>query len=203
MFITFEGIDGSGKTTQLEQLAQILKQQGKNVLVTRDPGGTELGRELRCILLHHPGHIVPISELLLYVADRAQHVEEVIRPALAQGKIVLCDRFTDSTVAYQGGGRGLSIPEIQHLNALATDGLKPDFTFLFDAPVELLLRRTKNRGESDRLEQEDIEFYERVRNQYLAIAAAEPNRIKILDASTSITVLQQQLLTSLDLKALA
>ncbi len=193
MFITFEGIDGSGKSTQLQRLAAALEGQGFPVLCTRDPGGTELGREIRHILLHRPGYVSPQCELFLFMADRAQHVDELIRPALAEGKIVLCDRFIDSTVAYQGGGRGLPIEDIHQLNAMATGGLKPDKTLLFDAPVDILLRRAKNRSDADRLEQEDIDFYERIRSQYLALAQAEPHRFLIVNAAQPIDAITAQL----------
>lgn len=194
MFITFEGLDGSGKSTQLELLAQTLQQAGHAVVTTRDPGGTAIGRELRQILLHHPGEVSPRCELFLFLADRAQHVDEVIHPALAQGKILLCDRYIDSTVAYQGGGRGLPVEEIHRMNALATGNLKPDKTFLFDAPVELLLHRAKSRSNADRLEQETLRFYEGTRRQYLALAQEEPHRFVVLDAMESVEALQARLL---------
>ncbi len=192
MFITFEGIDGSGKSTQLSILAEQLIHGGFSVLTTRDPGGTDLGQQLRHILLHHSGFVSQRCELFLYLADRAQHVEELIQPALARGNIVLCDRFIDSTIAYQGGGRGLSIEEINHLNMQATQGLKPDLTFLFDAPAELLLQRAKNRSAADRFEQETLAFYERVRQTYLDLAHQEPRRIQILDASLPLVTLSKQ-----------
>lgn len=197
MFITFEGIDGSGKSTQLEHLAKVLEEKGCSVVVTRDPGGTLLGQELRQILLHHPGFVSPRCELFLYLADRAQHVDEVIRPALAKGQIVLCDRYIDSTVAYQGGGRGLPVEEIHRMNAFATGNLKPDQTFLFDAPVDVLLHRAKKRSDADRLEQETVAFYERVRQQYLALAQAEPDRFVVIDATQSISQIQETLLARL------
>ncbi len=197
MFITFEGIDGSGKSTQLEFLAKELHARGHSVIKTRDPGGTEIGQELRQILLHHPGFVSQRCELFLYLADRSQHVDEVILPALEAGKIVLCDRYIDSTVAYQGGGRGLPIDEIHRMNTLATNGLKPDKTILLDAPVEMLLDRAKSRSDADRLEQETIQFYQQVRMQYLALAQAEPNRFIVLDATQPISEIQKQLLQAL------
>jgi len=197
MFITFEGIDGSGKSTQLELLAEALKAEGKPVVVTREPGGSELGQTLRQILLHHPGFISSRCELFLYLADRAQHVETLIRPALAENKIVLCDRFIDSTVAYQGLGRRLSVEEIQRMNAMATGGLQPDKTILLDAPVEVLLHRAKNRSEADRLEQETVDFYANVRQQYLTLAHAEPDRFLVLDATLPIEEIQKSLLLCL------
>jgi dTMP kinase len=190
MFITFEGIDGSGKSTQLEYLAKTLQTEGFSVITTRDPGGTRLGQELRRILLHHDGFVSPRCELFLYLADRAQHVEELLQPALAAGKVVLCDRYIDSTIAYQGGGRGLPMEEICRMNDLATHHLKPDKTFLLDAPVETLLNRAQKRSNADRLEQETVHFYERVRQQYLALAAKEPERFVVLDATQPIEHLQ-------------
>jgi dTMP kinase len=201
MFITFEGIDGSGKSTQMALLAQTLQEKGYSVLMTRDPGGTEIGQELRKILLHHPGFVSPICELFLYLADRAQHVAEKIRPAIAQGQIVLCDRYVDSTVAYQGGGRGLPIEEIQRMNALATENLLPDRTFLLDAPAEILLNRAKNRSSADRLEQETVHFYEKVREQYLALARDNPKRFVVLDATEPVEAIQQKLLAAFPLES--
>lgn len=200
MFITFEGIDGSGKSTQMTLLAEALEKSGYLVVITRDPGGTPVGQELRQILLHHPGFVAPWCELFLYLADRAQHVAEVIQPALHAGKIVLCDRYLDSTLAYQGGGRGLPLMEIRQMNALATQGLLPDKTFLLDAPVPVLLHRAKNRSHADRLEQETLDFYENVRRQYLQLAQEEPQRFAILDATQPIDALQTQILAALPLR---
>lgn len=197
MFITFEGIDGSGKSTQLECLGATLKAHGLPVVVTRDPGGTALGQELRQILLHHPGFVSPRCELFLYLADRAQHVDELLKPSLEAGKIVLCDRYIDSTVAYQGGGRGIPLEEIHRLNVLAIQGLKPHKTFLLDAPVSVLLARANHRSHADRLEKEAVDFYERVRAQYLALASAEPQRFVVLDATQPITTLQESVLAAL------
>lgn len=192
MLVTFEGIDGSGKSTQLELLAKALSQQGFDVLQTREPGGASLGKSLREILLHHPGYVSPRCELFLYLADRAQHVDEIIRPALAKGQIVLSDRFMDSTVAYQGGGRELTVSDMQDLNRVATQNLSPQLTLFYDAPVETLLSRAQKRGEADRLEQETVVFYERVRAVYLQLAQAEPERFVILDALQSIDHLAEQ-----------
>lgn len=200
MFITFEGIDGSGKSTQMNLLANVLTTHGHIVVVTRDPGGTEIGQELRQILLHHPGFVSQRCELFLYLADRSQHVDELIQPALEAGKIVLCDRYIDSTVAYQGGGRGLPTEEIHRMNALATNGLKPHKTFLFDAPVDVLLARAKSRSSADRLEQETRDFYEKVRIEYLNLAQDEPDRFVVLDATLSIDELHQQVLSALPLE---
>jgi dTMP kinase len=194
MFITFEGIDGSGKSTQLIRLKDTLTDAGHSVLVTRNPGGTELGMQLRKILLHHPGYVDPMCEMMLYMADRAQHITEVIEPALAEGKIVLCDRFVDSTLAYQGYGRGLALDAIWQMNDLATRKRLPDLTFLFDGPVEVLASRVSQRGEADRLEREALSFREKVREGYLALAQADPNRIKVLDATHGIEGLSEQVL---------
>ncbi len=197
MFITFEGIDGSGKTTQWELLADHLRRQGVPCLQTRQPGGTELGQAFRQILLHHEGFLSDRCELFLYFADRAQHVTQAIRPALEAGEIVLCDRYTDSTMAYQGGGRGLSLDFIQTLNAFATQGLMPEKTFLFDGPVEALLHRAKTRSEQDRLEGETVDFYERIRQQYLALAHMEPSRFVVIDATQSVAAIQIQVFETL------
>jgi dTMP kinase len=194
IFITFEGIDGSGKSTQLVRLKERLEQAGRSVLVTRNPGGTELGMQLRKILLHHPGYVDPMCEMMLYMADRAQHLTEVIEPALNEGKVILCDRFVDSTLAYQGYGRGLSLEAIWQMNDLATRKRLPDLTFLFDGPVEVLASRVTQRGEADRLEREALSFREKVRAGYLALAQADPNRIKVLDATASIETLSDQVL---------
>ncbi len=194
MFITFEGIDGSGKSTQLAAVAERLTQQGYDVVITRDPGGTALGSQLRQILLHHPDFVSDRCELFLYLADRAQHVDERIRPALAQGQVVLCDRYIDSTVAYQGGGRGLPIEEIHRMNAFAIQGMVPELTFLLDAPVPLLLSRAKSRSDADRLEQETVTFYEAVRQQYLTLAQANPDRIVVVDASQPLADIAPQIL---------
>lgn len=192
MFITFEGIDGSGKSTQLERLAEKLRAESRAVLVTRNPGDTEIGKQLREILLHHKGFFSPRCEMFLYLADRAQHVDEVIRPALDDGKIVLCDRYIDSTAAYQGGGRGLPLSDIEQMNHLATGGLVPDKTFLFDAPAEVLLGRAQKRSAFDRLEQETLDFYQRVRENYQILAATHPERFIVLDAQKSIEQLAKE-----------
>lgn len=195
MFITFEGIDGSGKTTQLEALRVALEALGVPVLVTRDPGGTPIGQALRQILLHHTDPISPRCELFLYLADRAQHVDEKIRPALAQGTVVLCDRYVDSTVAYQGGGRGLDVAMIEALNQQATEGLMPHLTLWFDGEVTTLLARAKQRSAADRFEQLEVEFYQRVRHQYQALAQHHPDRMKVIDATLPPDSVLQQVLT--------
>jgi dTMP kinase len=193
-FVTFEGLDGCGKTTQLAMLAKKLRLESPDwhVLETLNPGGTLLGKELRQIILCQRQESSPpsaMAELFLYLADRAQHVHEVISPALQSKTVVLCDRFTDSTIAYQGYGRGLSNTMLAQLNTWASQAIVPDCTFLLDAPVELLLGRLK--GPKDRLESESVSFFERVRQGYLDLARQYPERIVLLDASQSVEVLSE------------
>lgn len=184
LFITLEGVEGCGKTTQLHLLAGHLERLGCRVVTTREPGGTPLAEALRSLLLDpETGAISPLSELMMYAAARAQHVHAVIRPALERGDVVLCDRFCDSTLAYQGGGRGLALDQIRTLNTLATGGLAPDCTLLLDLPVEDGLARSGKRGALDRIEGESADFHHRVRAAFLDIARAEPERITIIDAS--------------------
>ncbi|WP_373531512.1 dTMP kinase [Vampirovibrio sp.] len=194
LLITFEGIDGSGKSTQLALCAQALQASGQSVVITRNPGGTPFGMELREILLHSKQTVFPMSELLLFIADRAQHMDEVVFPALAQGKMVLCDRHMDSTLAYQGYGRGLSIETIQELNQIAIQGKKPDLTLLFDADPHVLAQRVTQRGQADRLEGEKAEFHRKVREGFLALAQQEPERIHIFNALDSQQALHQQVM---------
>ena len=186
-FITLEGLDGSGKTTQLKMLVQALKERGANVVSTCEPGGTMLGRRVREVILDEDAQVSPLAELLLFAADRAQHVQTLIRPALAQNKIVVSDRYADATKAYQGAGRGFDQDLINKLIKIATDDLQPDLTLFFDLPVEDSLERTTKRhalGETkNRLDRETADFHGRVRNAYLAIAAHEPNRFRIVDAA--------------------
>ena len=190
-FITLEGIEGCGKSTQCQRLAASLQEAGRAVLTSREPGGTRLGAKIRDVLLHtRHGGMGPRAELLLYEADRAQHVEEILRPALEAGKIVLCDRFTDSTLAYQGYGRGLDLDVVRQLNAAAALGLKPDLTILLDLPADVGMSRIRDRAERlgserDRIEQEDIPFHDRVRQGFLALAAGEPERIVVVNAEES------------------
>ena len=192
LLISFEGGDGSGKTTQLKLLDNYLASRGKLCLSTREPGGTTLGEMIRKILLEAGKvEIAYPTELFLYLADRAQHVHEVIRPALASGRLVLCDRFTDSTLAYQGYGRGVDLDMLRRLNQVASHGITPDVTFLLDCPVEVGLSRTAQRNmnlksggsREDRFEQERADFHERVRRGFLELARVEPKRIYVLDAS--------------------
>ncbi len=195
-FIVLEGVEGSGKTTQIQRLKQWLSPQWpKEVVITREPGGTQLGGELRQILLaHRDGEpIQERAELLLYAADRAQHVEGWIKPQLAAGAVVLCDRYTDSTVAYQGYGRGLSLELISQINQLATNGLTSDLTIWLDIDVEIGLARAKQRGKPDRFEQANIEFHRRIQMGYQALAKANRERIVRVDASLPVEQVSQQI----------
>jgi dTMP kinase len=191
-FITFEGIDGSGKSTQVRMLSSVLRLRSMNVMQTREPGGTPLGTRLREALLDAQEQVDPLAELLLYAADRAQHVRVLLNPALAAGRVVLSDRYADATVAYQGAGRGFEPALVTQVVALATGGLKPDLTLLFDLSVAASLERSRQRtnahdgAPSDRLELEAENFHARVRDAYLRIAAAEPERVRIVDASLSV-----------------
>jgi dTMP kinase len=189
-FITFEGIDGSGKSTQLRMLASFLRLGGHEVVVTREPGGTPLGLRLRAVLLDSQEQVDPLTELLVFAADRAQHVRRFLRPALESNHIVISDRYADATVAYQGAGRGFSPQLISEIVELATEGLKPDLTLLFDLPVADCIvrtqRRTEGKQQGDRLDSEDVEFHTRVRAAYLAIAAAEPQRVKVIETSGAV-----------------
>ena len=181
-FITFEGIEGSGKSTQSALLKAFLEEQGLEVLVTREPGGSPIGEQIRHILLDPGNHgMVPLAELLLYEASRCQHVEAVIRPALERGKTVICDRFFDASTAYQGYARGLDIKMVGELNLVATGGRKPDLTIVLDLPVDVGLRRLGRN--LDRIEREAVEFHERVRQGYLRIAEDEPDRVKVVNAA--------------------
>jgi dTMP kinase len=188
-FITFEGIDGCGKSTQLRLLASELRVRGLPVVATREPGGTTLGQKLRTALLDVQEQVDPLAELLVFAADRAQHVRKHLRPALEQNQIVLSDRYADATVAYQGGGRGFEPKLIEEIVELATGGLKPDLTLLFDLSVAESAVRTRKRVQNkrtDRLDKEDAEFHTRVRNAYLEIAKGEPERFRIIDARGSV-----------------
>ena len=184
LFITFEGADGCGKTTQLEMTANYLKGKGYDVITTREPGAEKLGKTLREILLHYDGKISSRSELFLYLADRAQHIDMVVKPTIERGTIVLCDRHTDSTLAYQGYGRGLDLDQLKKLNNIAVNGCKPDLTLLYDVSVEVA--QTRVGKEKDRLESEGVIFHNKVRNGYLELAKNEPQRFAIIDASLSI-----------------
>ena len=189
-FITFEGIDGSGKSTQLRMLASYLKQAGCEVLVTREPGGTPVGNRLRAALLDAHEEVDPLTELLVFAADRAQHVRRVLRPAIASGQVVISDRYADATVAYQGAGRGFSAELIAEIIQLATEGLKPDLTILFDLSVDESSARTSRRSNSkqkgDRLDSEASDFHVRVRDRYLQLAEDEPERVKVVSTNRAV-----------------
>lgn len=193
IFISFEGIEGTGKTTQARLLAERLIDKGYKVVLTQEPGGTVIGNRVREILLHvDHGEMSYMTELLLYNAARAQHLSEKILPALNEGKVVVTDRFTDSTVAYQSYGRGIDIQLIMSINNIATGGIKPHLTILFDLDVEVGLKRNKGANKIDRLELEDVEFHRKVREGYLQIADKQPDRIKIVDASLPLEIVAQK-----------
>ena len=194
-FITIEGVEGAGKSTQLAFIKSYLTEQGKDLIVTREPGGTPLGENIRELLLSPSDDAMSIdTELLLMFAARAEHIHKVIKPALAAGKWVISDRFTDATFAYQGGGRGIETSRIESLADWTLLGLKPDLTFLFDLPVEIGQQRVLNRNQGqDRFEQEKVDFFEKIRQCYLERAEAEPKRIKTIDSSRTIAEIQQQL----------
>ena len=199
LFITLEGGEGAGKSTNLGFIETWLRQAGKNPLMTREPGGTRAGEEIREILLHSKDlSLTAEAEMLLMFAARAEHLQQVVRPALAQGRIVVCDRFTDATYAYQGGGRGLPAERIAAIEQWVQGDLRPDLTLLFDVPVEGGLQRANRRSAPDRFEREDIQFFERVRNTYLERARAEAGRIRTLDASKSPAEVELQLGQILD-----
>jgi dTMP kinase len=187
VFITLEGGDGSGKTTQAELLRGWLADRGRTVVRTREPGGTEVGVEVREIVLHHRGDITPRAEALLYAADRAHHVATVVRPALERGEVVIQDRYIDSSVAYQGVGRVLDPEEVRGLSEWATEGLRPDLTILLDLDADAARGRLDEaRTRYDRLEAEASEFHDRVRAAYLDLANAEPDRFLVVDAKRSV-----------------
>ena len=194
LFLTLEGGDGSGKSTQMGALTAWLEQQGRTVVQSREPGGTDLGLELREIVLHRRGFIAPRAEALLYAADRAHHIATVVRPALERGDVVIQDRYLDSSVAYQGAGRVLEASEVRDLSLWATEGLLPDLTVLLDLdPAVGRERLTESRTRYDRLEAEEADFHERVRAAYLALAEAEPERFLVLDATRPVEELQQSI----------
>jgi dTMP kinase len=192
VFITFEGIDGCGKSTQLRLLASELRMRGLEVVSTREPGGTTLGKLIRNLLLDPQIEVDPLAELLLFAADRAQHVRTLLRPAIESGSVVLSDRYADATAAYQGAGRNFTPAMIAEVIRIATGGLKPDLTLIFDLAVAEGLSRTSRRtnetdDRKDRLDAEDAAFHTRVRNAYLQLARDEPERVRIIDAGGSIT----------------
>jgi dTMP kinase len=196
LFITFEGPEGSGKTTQIRQLAEWLRCSGCDVVTTREPGGTRIGDAIRALLLDSSyGEMSAPAEILLFSAARAQHVSEIIRPHLAVGGVVLSDRFADSTLAYQGFGRGLDLDELRRITAFATEGVMPDLTVCLDLPAAEGLRRKRNAdfAEWNRMEQEQLAFHERVREGYLALAAEEPARWVVIDATQPVDAIQEQI----------
>ncbi|MDI2591349.1 dTMP kinase [Pseudomonas sp. 681] len=194
LFITLEGPEGAGKSTNRDYLAECLRAAGVEVLLTREPGGTPLAERIRDVLLSPVDEVMdPDTELLLVFAARAQHLAEVIRPALARGAVVLCDRFTDSTYAYQGGGRGLSLERIATLEAFVQGALHPDLTLIFDLPVEVGLARASARGRLDRFELEGRTFFDAVRSAFLKRAEADPTRYVLVDAAQPLAQVQQSL----------
>lgn len=202
MFITFEGPEGSGKTTQLRRLALELRERGIDPVTTKEPGGTPLADRIRAILLHPESTMDSLTELLLYAASRRQHVVEVIRPALERKALVLCDRFTDATLAYQGFGRLLNLDRLRTINDWVTDSLKPDITLLFDIEESLGIARANSRNAhtanaEGRFEAEDLRFHRRVREGYLSLAAAEPQRFITIDASGSIDEVHERTMAAI------
>lgn len=194
LFITFEGVEGAGKTTNIDYIAEKIKASGQEFILTREPGGTILGEKVRDLLIskelpemHHN------TELLLMFAARAEHVQQVIQPALKKGLWVLCDRFTDASYAYQGAGRGISSNNIEVLEKLVQGSLRPDVTFLFDLNAEVGLSRAQSRGETDRFEQQHIDFFNRVRDEYLNIAKKDSSRFRIVDAEYELATVQKQI----------
>lgn len=199
LFITIEGGEGVGKSTNIDFIAQRLKRQGISFILTREPGGTPLAEDIRQLLLT-PGDegVAENTELLLMFAARAQHIAEVIEPALAKGQWVVCDRFTDATFAYQGGGRGIPMTKIADLEQWVQGDLRPDFTVLLDASVEVGMSRASKRGALDRFEQEQITFFESVRAAYLSLAEQYPDRYRVVDAAQALAQVQESLVTVID-----
>ena len=186
LFISFEGVEGAGKSTHVRMVAETLEAEGREVLTTAEPGGTPISQCIRGVLLDSKHAAMdPVTELLLYAAARRQHLKELILPALDAGKVLITDRFSDSTTAYQGTGRGLDMQLIAELDRIVTGGLRPDLTVLLDMDVEQGLERNRGAGKRDRLEMEQVEFHRRVREGFLTIAKAEPGRVKLIDASGS------------------
>jgi dTMP kinase len=198
-FITFEGVEGGGKTTNINFIAELLQKAGKQIVLTREPGGTEISEAIREILLSKEFPAMhQDTELLLMFAARAEHLQKKILPALAQGKWVLCDRFTDASYAYQGGGRGIAIKRIAILEQWVQADFRPDHTFLFDLDAETGLSRAKSRGETDRFEQEDIDFFNRIRAKYLEMAEQDSKRYHIINAQHDLVQVQQQVADTLN-----
>lgn len=198
-FITVEGVEGVGKSTNMDFVARRIEDAGFDVKRSREPGGTPMAESIRDMLLQHGEEPLPdLAELLLFFAARSLHIENSIRPALEAGSWVVCDRFTDASRAYQGAGRGLNMEHINTLAEWVHGDLQPDMTVLLDAPAEIGMRRAASRGETDRLESEQMSFYNRVRNHYLALAAAEPERFSVIDASQALDAVQLQIGTAID-----
>ena len=198
-FITIEGVEGVGKSTNMDFIADRIGEAGIEVLRSREPGGTPMAERIRQMLLEHGDEPLPdLAELLLFFASRTLNIENAIKPALNAGTWVLCDRFTDASRAYQGAGRGLNMDRINTLADWAHGDLNPDMTVLLDAPAEVGMRRAEKRGETDRLESEQMSFYTRVRNQYLALADSEPGRFEVIDASEPLDAVQIQIGAAID-----
>jgi len=198
-FITIEGVEGVGKSTNIRFITQLLQEAGIEHVVTREPGGTAIAELIRQLLLaHHAENICEMTELLLVFAARAQHIAHVIRPALASGKWVICDRFTDATYAYQGGGRGLDTRVIDQLATMVQGSLQPDLTLILDLPPQTGLQRASARGDLDRFEQEQLDFFERVRAAYLEVAAQEPGRCTVIDAGLALAEVQASIRRALE-----
>ncbi|HJL92861.1 MAG TPA: dTMP kinase [Woeseiaceae bacterium] len=198
-FITIEGIEGVGKSTNIDFISSYLKSRNINLIVTREPGGTELAEKIRKILLDPQKEEVPeVGELLLFFAARSFHVNNVIQPALAEGKYVVCDRFTDATIAYQGSGRGFNVDRINLIANWVHKNIEPDMTILLDAPAEIGMERAKKRGSKDRMESEQMSFYRRVRKGYLNLAKNEPKRFAIIDATKSLIEVQKDITKHLE-----
>ncbi len=206
MFITFEGIEGSGKTSQIQSIKAHLTQQGHDVIATREPGSSDIGTQIRSILLDSRNKgLDPLAELLLYMADRAQHLNETIKPAMTAGKVILCDRYFDATLAYQGYARGLDINLISKLHKMAFSDVRPDMTLLLDLPAEIGLARAwqqiengQRTGKETRFEEEALAFHTKVRSGYLTLAAQEPQRFKIIDASASKEQVQREIIAVIE-----
>ncbi len=199
LLVTFEGGDGAGKSTLMKGLYKLLEERGESVIQTRAPGGTLVGERIRSLLLEHKAPLSDRCELFLFLADRAEHMKEVIVPALREGKIVLCDRFNDSTLAYQGVARGLDAKTVSSLCLFATDGKTPDLTFYLDIAPKLGIARTLHKtGEKDRIESESLDFHEKIRQAFLHIAQQDPKRVRVLDATQSPETLLKQALLQFD-----
>ena len=198
LFITLEGIEGAGKSTAVDFIEDFLTKEGHDVIKTREPGGTVIGEQIREILLKNENSTLTYdTELLLVFSARAQHIQEVILPALSSGKIILCDRFTDASYAYQGGGRGIDASRINLLEKWVQGDLRPNLTLLFDLDVSIGMQRTKKRSDADRFEREEINFFEKIRNTYLERAKNEPQRFRIINSASSLESVKEQIITIL------